>query len=61
MEIELVRARIVARLVREGWADRGGAKHDKFEKAGCQAVIVPRHRMLSPGVARSIAKGAGWL
>jgi len=53
--------KIAARLKREGWTNVGGGKHDKFrhpEKPG--AIIVPRHPMLTPGVARSIAKAAGW-
>lgn len=62
MNLELDRAKVVARLRREGWRDVGGAKHDKFEHAAfSDAVIVPRHRTLSPGVARTIAKGAGWI
>ena len=53
--------KIVARLEREGWTSVGGAKHDKCRhpnKPG--AIIVPRHTTLSPKVARSIAKAAGW-
>ena len=54
--------KIRARLEREGWIDIGGGKHDVFKhpaKAG--QVVVPRHRELSRGVARSIAKAAGWI
>ena len=58
---ELNRAKIVARLEAEGWANKGGAGHDKFTKPGAAfPAIVPRHRELTPGVARSIAKAAGW-
>jgi predicted RNA binding protein YcfA (HicA-like mRNA interferase family) len=55
--------KIVARLEREGWVDVGGGKHDKFEHPARPGVliIVPRHREQSPGVARSIARAAGWL
>jgi hypothetical protein len=59
--LETNRAKIVARLARDGWASRGGGRHDVFKhpmRAG--RIIVPRHRTLSPGVARAIAKAAGW-
>lgn len=55
--------KIIARLERDGWQLVGGGKHDKYthpERPG-MAIIVPRHRELSPGVARSIAKAAGWI
>ena len=54
--------KIVARLKREGWTSVGGAKHDKFvhpDRQG-QVILVPRHTTVTPGVARSIAKAAGW-
>ena len=54
--------KVVARLKREGWQSIGGGRHNKFEhpaKPGL-TLIVPRHRELSPGVARNIAKKAGW-
>jgi predicted RNA binding protein YcfA (HicA-like mRNA interferase family) len=61
--IETNRGRIVSRLIREGWVlIRHGGNHDVYRHARKQgAVIVPRHRALSPGVARSIAKAAGWI
>lgn len=55
------RRQIISRLEREGWMNKGGKEHDKFvheTKPG--VIIVPRHTELSPGVARSIAKVAGW-
>jgi predicted RNA binding protein YcfA (HicA-like mRNA interferase family) len=54
--------KIVARLKREGWTSAGGAKHDKFVHPDRQGkvILVPRHTTLTPGVARSIAKAAGW-
>jgi predicted RNA binding protein YcfA (HicA-like mRNA interferase family) len=52
--------KIIARLLREGWVNVGGGNHDKFRKAGRDPVIVPRHSEVKPGVARSIAKSAGW-
>jgi predicted RNA binding protein YcfA (HicA-like mRNA interferase family) len=55
--------KIVARLQSEGWVKEAGGKHDKFThpaKPG-MLIVVPRHRELSPGVARSVAKSAGWI
>ena len=60
--IETSTRKIVARLQRDGWKNVGGGKHDKFEHADRDfAIIVPRHREQSPGVAKSIAKAAGWI
>lgn len=62
MKIETKRSGIVARLEREGWVSEGGAKHDKFAnpaKPGVK-IMVPRHKTLTPGVARNIAKAASW-
>jgi predicted RNA binding protein YcfA (HicA-like mRNA interferase family) len=47
--------KIVARLGREGWSNEGGGNHDKFTNPDHPGVLV------TPGVARSIAKGAGWV
>jgi hypothetical protein len=58
---ETSRVEVAKRLRAEGWQEAGGTKHDKFTKPGRPTIIVPRHRTLSPGVARSIAKAAGWL
>jgi predicted RNA binding protein YcfA (HicA-like mRNA interferase family) len=53
---------IIARLKDDGWVEIAGSKHDKFEhKERSEMMIVPRHKELSPGVARSIAKLAGWI
>ncbi len=60
--LETNRVRVVARLGREGWISEGGAKHEKFgrgDKPGLK-IMVPRHNVLSLGVARNIAKAAGW-
>jgi predicted RNA binding protein YcfA (HicA-like mRNA interferase family) len=58
---ETNRTRVVARLEREGWICRHGAEHDVYKHpARTGRIIVPRHRVLSPGVARAIAKAAGW-
>lgn len=60
--VETSRAKIVSRLTREGWElVRRGAAHDIFGHPVKGVVAVPRHRVLSPGVARSIAKVARWL
>ena len=61
--METSTARVVKRLETEGWALlRHGANHDVYSHPGRSSPIqVPRHRTLSPGVARSIAKAAGWI
>jgi len=62
MQPETRQAKVVARLASEGWVSEGGAKHKKFAHAAKPGVkiLVPRHKELSPGVARNIAKAAGW-
>ena len=55
------RTKVVARLEREGWIGRHSGGHDVYKhptRGG--RIVVPRHRELSPGVARAIAKAAGW-
>jgi predicted RNA binding protein YcfA (HicA-like mRNA interferase family) len=60
--IETNRVKIVSRLTREGWElARHGGEHDVYRHKIRGVVSVPRHRRLSIGVARSIAKAAGWL
>lgn len=55
------RRNIVDRLSQEGWINEGGKGHDLYRHPNKTVVItVPRHRELSPGVARSIGKAAGW-
>jgi predicted RNA binding protein YcfA (HicA-like mRNA interferase family) len=60
---ETNRAKVIKRLTEEGWSlARHGKEHDIYLNAASKAVVsVPRHRTLSPGVARSIGKAAGWL
>lgn len=55
--------KIVGRLQAEGWVKEPGGKHDKFTHPDKPEIliVVPRHREQSPGVARSIAKSAGWV
>ena len=62
MEVELRRREIVARLTRDGWKSAGGKEHEKFKHSKRPGrILVPRHRELSIGVARDIAKKAGWM
>ncbi len=41
-----------------------GDEYDALTRGGRRVhrsrIVVPRHRTLSPGVARAIAKAAGW-
>lgn len=61
MAVETNRGKVVARLQREGWEYRHGGDHDIFYHPTKRLLVaVPRHRALSMGVARNIAKKAGW-
>ena len=60
MQPETNTAKIKARLEKEGWELVGGARHDKYRKPGKPSIMVPRHRTVTVGVARSISKAAGW-
>ena len=54
--------KVVARLKRDGWFIAHRGRHDIYEHAEKPGGIqVPRHRELSSGVARSIARSAGWI
>jgi predicted RNA binding protein YcfA (HicA-like mRNA interferase family) len=55
--------KIIARLEREGWKLIHGGRHDKLEHPARPEItlILPRHREVSFGVARDIAKKAGWI
>jgi len=54
-------SKVVARLRRDGWQGHPGGRHDVYKHPDRKGrIIVPRHRTLSPGVAREIAKVAGW-
>ncbi len=61
--VETNTRKIIARLESEGWVNIGGGRHDRFVNSGRpgEMIPVPRHRELTPGTARSIAKAAGWL
>jgi predicted RNA binding protein YcfA (HicA-like mRNA interferase family) len=62
MALETNTRKIIRRLQREGWVHIGGGKHDNFEHPDKPSLLiqVPRHKEVSRGVARSIAKVAGW-
>ena len=62
-KIETNARKIISRLSNEGWVNIGGGSHDRFvnDKHPEEMITVPRHRELSPGTARSIAKAAGWI
>lgn len=60
MQYEDSTSKIKGRLQREGWTLEGGTRHDKYKKPGHGSIMVPRHRKVTPGVAKSIAKAAGW-
>ncbi|MEO8759155.1 MAG: type II toxin-antitoxin system HicA family toxin [Devosia sp.] len=60
MQHETNTGKIIARLERDGWENVGGTKHTKFRKLGVGTIMVPRHRVVTAGVAQSIAKAAGW-
>ncbi|MEI9990897.1 MAG: type II toxin-antitoxin system HicA family toxin [Rhizomicrobium sp.] len=58
---ETDRSRVAARLMRDGWVVRHGGSHDVFKHPDRPGrIVLPRHRTLSPGVARLVAKQAGW-
>ena len=58
---ETDRNRVAARLMRDGWVVRHGGAHDVFKHPGQPGrIVLPRHRTLSLGVARAVAKQAGW-
>lgn len=54
-------AKIIRRLKNEGWVfERHGGAHDIYKHPERGTIQIPRHRTVSPGVAQSIAKKAGW-
>ena len=60
-QLETNRNKVAAQLERDGWVGRHGGDHDVYKHpARPGRIIVPRHRTLSPGGARTIAKVAGW-
>jgi predicted RNA binding protein YcfA (HicA-like mRNA interferase family) len=62
VSVETNTRKIIARLLAEGWKSDLGGEHDKYRHPDKTfTIMVPRHRTLSPGTARVIAKQAGWL
>ena len=62
LALETNRNKVAARLVREGWEVRHGGVHDVYKHpTRVGRIVLPRHRTLSPGVARAVARQAGWL
>ncbi|WP_245502531.1 MULTISPECIES: type II toxin-antitoxin system HicA family toxin [unclassified Mesorhizobium] len=61
--IETNTRKIIARLLRDGLVERRRRQARQIRAPGKPdvTIIVPRHREQSPGVARSIAKLAGWI
>jgi predicted RNA binding protein YcfA (HicA-like mRNA interferase family) len=58
---ETDRGKVVARLLRDGWVVRHGGAHDVFKSPNRPGrIVLPRHRTLSIGVARAVAKQAAW-
>ena len=62
-KVETNARKIIHRLTSDGWTNIGGGSHDRFVHVEHPEtmIVVPRHREVSVGVARSIAKAAGWL
>lgn len=58
-----VASRIGRRLEKDGWflSRRGGA-HDIYRHPKIEGIVtLPRYRQVTPAVARSIARKAGWV
>ena len=60
MYIEANRRRIIQKLLREGWELVREGKHSIYAHPHKGVIVVPRHRDLRPGTARTIAQKAGW-
>ena len=63
VKVETNRKKVIQRLEQDAWVlTREAGKHDIYTHDEIRFVIpVPRHRTLTPGTARSIAKRAGWI
>ena len=55
-------SQIKRRLEKDGWSlSRHGTNHDVYRHPRIRGIItLPRHRTVTPAVARSIAKKTGW-
>ena len=60
--VETRTSKIKRRLEKHGWhLARHGSSHDIYKHQRILGIItLPRHRTVSPGVARSIARKAQW-
>jgi predicted RNA binding protein YcfA (HicA-like mRNA interferase family) len=60
--VETKTRKITSRLEQEGWTVEHGKEHDIYRNPAFHGVriVVPRHRELSTGVARGIARLAKW-
>jgi len=60
--METKTTKIRKKLEKDSWfLERHGAAHDIYRHNTISGIItLPRHREVSLGVARSIAKKAGW-
>ena len=49
--VETNTRKVTDRLKADGWIGVGGGKHDKYEHAARPGalIILPRHKVLSPG------------
>ena len=64
MAVETNSREIVRRLKREGWVEVGvNGSHHKFRQTSSGAIVIVPHpkKDLPLGLARAIAKDAGWL
>lgn len=61
-KFETTALKIEQRLVHDGWLREHGGSHDKFSHPDRPdaLIVLPRHKTVSPGVARGIARIAGW-
>jgi predicted RNA binding protein YcfA (HicA-like mRNA interferase family) len=61
--VETKKRKVVNRLKADGGIIIAGGEHDKYEHPELPGmlIVIPRHTELSAGVARSIAKQAGWI
>lgn len=48
--------KLIALLVRNGFVSKLGSKHGKYENESKIVIVIPRHRVLSPGVSKEICE-----
>ncbi len=59
IKLETNKSKITRRLKSEGWKLSGGTKHEKYIK-NSNSILISRQNILSIGVARKVARAAGW-